>query len=253
MREDDMLRLSVECARMAVLGEDYAQFLADGVHRILRPDAGVGVTYLPVKPDERTDVNVVLSGAPPYPAELAVEATKRMDRHPILGQPNWTTLGTQRVSDRVTLPKFWDTDVWFYFHGHVDGKYGAGAPLFSSSECIVFIGAHKSRHDFDDAEMSVLDAIRGPLGSALAFRAVWDEATTRLRQTLDVEMPGDRLSAREAQVLTLVAKGWINQRIAHTLGLSERTVRKHLENINAKLGVTNRAAAVARWKALSVP
>ena len=48
MREDDMLRLSLDCARMAVRGEDYASLLAEGVYRILDADAGVGVTRFPV-------------------------------------------------------------------------------------------------------------------------------------------------------------------------------------------------------------
>ena len=48
-------------------------------------------------------------------------------------------------------------------------------------------------------------------------------------------------------MLALVARGWTNGRVAHTLSISERTVRKHLENINDKLGTVNRAAAVSRW------
>ena len=56
------------------------------------------------------------------------------------------------------------------------------------------------------------------------------------------------LTRREAQVLALVARGWTNGRIAHALTISERTVRKHLENVNDKLGTVNRASAVSRWR-----
>jgi DNA-binding NarL/FixJ family response regulator len=53
------------------------------------------------------------------------------------------------------------------------------------------------------------------------------------------------LTAREAEVLLWVANGKPNRDIAEILGLSPRTVDKHLEQIYAKLGVENRAAAAA--------
>ena len=55
-----------------------------------------------------------------------------------------------------------------------------------------------------------------------------------------------RLSAREREVLGLVAAGHTNREIATALVLSEHTVRRHVENIFAKLGVGSRAAATAR-------
>jgi DNA-binding NarL/FixJ family response regulator len=53
------------------------------------------------------------------------------------------------------------------------------------------------------------------------------------------------LTARELQVLTLVARGSTNRAIGVALGLSERTVDRHVSNIFAKLGVSSRAAATA--------
>jgi DNA-binding CsgD family transcriptional regulator len=53
------------------------------------------------------------------------------------------------------------------------------------------------------------------------------------------------LSARELQVLRLVASGCTNKAIAAELVLSERTVDRHVSNIFAKLGVSSRAAATA--------
>ena len=54
------------------------------------------------------------------------------------------------------------------------------------------------------------------------------------------------LSAREADVLHLVAMGKENPEIADELGIAIATVRKHLERIYPKLGVRSRAAAAAR-------
>ena len=54
------------------------------------------------------------------------------------------------------------------------------------------------------------------------------------------------LTARERDVLSWVARGKTNAEIAELLWLAPSTVRKHLENVYAKLGVSTRTAAVAR-------
>lgn len=53
------------------------------------------------------------------------------------------------------------------------------------------------------------------------------------------------LSAREREVLVLVARGTSNREIARELFISEATVKTHLTHLYAKLGVKDRAAAVA--------
>ena len=54
------------------------------------------------------------------------------------------------------------------------------------------------------------------------------------------------LTPRQLQLLKMVALGYENNAIARELAVSPLTVRKHLENINARLMVTSRTAAVAR-------
>jgi DNA-binding CsgD family transcriptional regulator len=56
-----------------------------------------------------------------------------------------------------------------------------------------------------------------------------------------------RLTARECEILTWVSYGKTNPEIARILWISPGTVRKHLENIYAKLGVSTRAGAVGRF------
>ena len=57
-------------------------------------------------------------------------------------------------------------------------------------------------------------------------------------------MAGEALSARELEVLSLVARGASNKEIARSLYLSEATVKSHLIHLFGKLGVTDRTAAV---------
>jgi DNA-binding NarL/FixJ family response regulator len=53
------------------------------------------------------------------------------------------------------------------------------------------------------------------------------------------------LTARESQILGLVAQGLSNKQIAAQLTLSEHTVHRHVANILVKLRVSSRAAAAA--------
>ena len=58
--------------------------------------------------------------------------------------------------------------------------------------------------------------------------------------------PVPRLTPRQNDLLYLVAAGHTNTQIARRLGISEGTVRTHLENIYERLNVSSRAAAVTR-------
>jgi DNA-binding CsgD family transcriptional regulator len=64
------------------------------------------------------------------------------------------------------------------------------------------------------------------------------------------EQVGEILTLREREVLSWVARGKTNAEIAELLWLAPGTVRKHLENVYAKLGVSTRTAAVARFLGL---
>ena len=59
-----------------------------------------------------------------------------------------------------------------------------------------------------------------------------------------------RLTRREREVLSWVARGKTNAQVAELLWLSPSTVRKHLENVYPKLGVNTRTAAVASFLGL---
>lgn len=58
--------------------------------------------------------------------------------------------------------------------------------------------------------------------------------------------PSAALSETEYEILRLVATGATNREIAHARTISEATVKKHLTNINAKLGTANRTEAMRR-------
>jgi two-component system nitrate/nitrite response regulator NarP len=65
-------------------------------------------------------------------------------------------------------------------------------------------------------------------------------------QTLTSDPLGE-LTARERELLTALANGWTNLQIASRIGISPNTVKYHLKNLYDKLGVSNRAMAVALY------
>ncbi|MET9924482.1 MULTISPECIES: response regulator transcription factor [unclassified Streptomyces] len=80
-------------------------------------------------------------------------------------------------------------------------------------------------------------------GRSVLSPAVASRLMTRVRTPT---APADTaLSAREREVLVLVARGTTNREIAAELFISEATVKTHLTHIFAKLGTKDRAAAVA--------
>jgi two-component system, NarL family, response regulator LiaR len=70
------------------------------------------------------------------------------------------------------------------------------------------------------------------------------EATRHLLQaTARPEQPAERLTGREQEVLTLLARGLTNRQIADTLAISEKTVSVHVSNLLGKLGLASRTQA----------
>jgi DNA-binding CsgD family transcriptional regulator len=93
----------------------------------------------------------------------------------------------------------------------------------------------RSRSDFGDRDRRVLELLLPHLRQFL--RAA--------RRRVPPTVGADVLTPRERAVLAHVANGRTNGEVAHLLGISPLTVRKHLENVYEKLDVHTRTAAVA--------
>lgn len=84
------------------------------------------------------------------------------------------------------------------------------------------------------------NAVRGVTQGRSTFSS---EFLPHLLQDAEEVVPAVRLTARERDVLPLLAAGLTNKGIARELGLTEGTVRIYVSAILAKLGVTNRTEA----------
>ena len=137
------------------------------------------------------------------------------------------------------------------------------ARLIGAAEAVAGVSgadlAFLSRPDYDAVAMALRAALSESersaawaAGRALAFDAAVAEALAVCAAVAppvsgpssDAAGPGD-LTARELEVLRLVAAGHANKEIATLLGLSLRTVETHLTSIYAKIGARGRADAVA--------
>lgn len=99
-----------------------------------------------------------------------------------------------------------------------------------------------------DAEEVIRVIERVGAGDSALDPSLTTQLFTAMRRPTPLESPIEPLTAREMDIVRLVAQGYDNRTIAQTLFLSEKTVGNRLSEIFQKLGVTNRtqAALVAR-------
>ncbi|MFI0453636.1 response regulator transcription factor [Actinomadura sp. 6N118] len=119
-------------------------------------------------------------------------------------------------------------------------RTGHATPLSRSARVFVLASA--------DDQGTVEVAIRGGACGHL----VPGSFTVRdlIRSVRDASRVSLGLSAREAEVMDLIASGRSNGEIARQLFLSEKTVKNHVNRIYAKLGVSSRATAIALWRGM---
>ena len=114
-------------------------------------------------------------------------------------------------------------------------------------EQVIGVALSRADRDFSGRDRALLRVLRAPLTAALVRARSRQQAGQALTPAAAGGPPGPpRLTDRETTILQLVAAGRTNSAIAHQLQLSPRTVAKHLEHVYRKLGVSSRAAAVAR-------
>jgi DNA-binding CsgD family transcriptional regulator len=132
-----------------------------------------------------------------------------------------------------------------YFPDHVSDTHALPEKIRS------WVERHIEELAGTDREVAPL--MIGLAGSELEIRFSRGERSGDLLLVLNENMIADsgpaidsyQLTPREAEVLAWLAKGKTNRDIAEILGMSPRTVNKHLEHIYIKMGVETRSAAAA--------
>lgn len=113
----------------------------------------------------------------------------------------------------------------------------------SDSDTVAAIEAGATGYLLKDTPAETLfDAVRA---TAAGETVLSPAVATRLASHLRRPASSGVLSTREREVLALVARGRSNRAVAEELFVSEATVKTHLVHVYEKLGVSDRAAAVA--------
>ena len=136
----------------------------------------------------------------------------------------------QRISDSVPFAAFRESALYNEYYRRVRIDHAIALPIYVRDGLLVSFVLNRTRRDFTDRERALLDLLRPHLAKLY----------------LKTRLPG--LSAREAQVLRWVAAGKSDAQVGAILGISSRTVQKHLQHAYEKLGVESRTAAANRLR-----
>lgn len=165
----------------------------------------------------------------------AVDAAARLDELAKASDARFLRAAAAMARGRVALRTGEPQQALASLREALEGFGAAGSP-YDVARCRVAVA--EACEAYGDRETARLerDAARQTFRS---LRAVPD------LEALDGVTRKERhgLTAREAEVLRLVASGATNRGIADQLVLSEKTVARHVANVFAKIGVSNRAAA----------
>lgn len=249
-----MHRRSVGELVVSVLPELYAlrsieQFPASALSLVRRVVGGDKGDYTEV--DVRSgDFRVFVDPEPPQLRDLGAARAAYMHQHPVLahffngGAPN-----ARLISDFCTRREFHRLGLYGEFFGQLgveDQLTVVVSPL--SSGCGIGVSIDRDRRNFDDRDRRLMDALQPHLTVARDNAVRFSHALSR--RTRSDEPPDaaalERVTDRQREILAQLAAGATNAQIALALDISTGTVRKHVEHILRRLGLSTRTAA-AVW------
>ena len=210
-------------ASAAVFPCDIVSFNVFWVERAAGSHASPAVTCTNSPPLEPRDA---------MPVALLPAFFRHMAAHPLIRLQAAGHLGANRLSDLTSMRRFRRAPLYGEFFGPAAIAHQLSLGLEASPQCVTGLWFNRARRDFSDDDLVMAELLRPRLQAAeVAVR----RATARAA-----------LTPREREVLDIVATGATNAAVAQTLVVSPATVKKHLDNIYAKLGVGSRAAAADR-------
>jgi DNA-binding CsgD family transcriptional regulator len=151
---------------------------------------------------------------------------------------------TRRIDDLVPAGEFERTPLFNDYYRAIRIDHAMAVPIHVDRNLLVSFVFNRSEHGFSDRDCACLEVIRPHLGHLYRLTRALEGARkvpTPERATCDLP-----LTTREREVLHWLAGGKTDRDIGEILGISPRTVHKHLQRIYEKLGVETRTAAVMR-------
>jgi len=186
----------------------------------------------------------VASGIWDHPGRLSADQWERVRLHSYLGERVLSRCRLLKPYTAVAARHHERADGSGYHRGLVGDQFGASARILAAADvyhALTEARPHRPAVHAAAAATALLDEVdAGRLG-----RAEVDAVLTAAGQASrppHIDRPAG-LTEREVDVLRLIARGHTNKQVAATLGISPKTVGRHIEHIYAKAGVTTRAGA----------
>ncbi len=223
---------------------DLREGLLTALDRIV-PSDWVSINEIGSGPD---DVYVVVR--PPLPQQMHESFAMHAHENPLIARFARTgDTRPYRFSDVVSRRELHALALYRECYAEIGLEHQLAFIIKVSNASHVAIALSRRARDFTNTERTLLDRARGYLiqiyRNALAYTALL-AAHSEPAATMTARFLDSGLTPAEARVLTRVAHGQSNADVATALGVSERTIGKHLQRTYHKLGVTNRSQAAAR-------
>ncbi|MEJ5943727.1 helix-turn-helix transcriptional regulator [Pseudokineococcus basanitobsidens] len=171
--------------------------------------------------------------------------------------------GAVRISDLVPRREWRSSPVYTASHRGFGADDQMSTVLGARDGCHHAMSVVRAGRPFADRDRDLLlllrphvaAAVRTGLADGTPYTAVQvgPEPKVLVARGEVLPAPHDDLTPREWQVLELVATGLTSTQVGRRLGITGRTVDKHVEHLHAKLGASCRLDAVARGRALRQP
>src|SRR5258706_1854021 len=195
------------------------------------------LTTLSVCDLARNSRSVVSSPAEAISAADRASFDRYFAEHPLVRYHSHGGGSAHRISDSLSGAAFRESALYNEYYRRIGIDHVVALPLFVDRGLLVSFVLNRNRSDFSDRECALLDLVREPLA------ALYRNLLTRNRDRGFAALP---VTPREREVLSWLAAGKTDKDIGEILGMSPRTVQKHLQHIYDKLGVETRTAAGVR-------
>lgn len=249
---DGVLELVADTQGLLELHE-FRVGLLDALQRVL-PSEFVSLNAIGPAPE---DLDVIVR--PALSEDLVRVFGSLAHQNPLIERYRLTGDGrAHRFSDVVSQDELRATAIYTELYGPLGVEHQIAFTLPAAPERLLGVALCRNERDYTDAERDLIDRARPFLIQGYRNAIAYTELVSAGPRPPGKPSPADidalvarGLTVREAEVTWWVLAGQASGDIAATLGISPRTVQKHIERAYRKLGVNSRADAAAVVSKLS--
>ncbi|MBS1884267.1 MAG: hypothetical protein JSS97_15080 [Actinobacteria bacterium] len=223
--------------------EEFRRGLFDALRRAVRCD-WVSINEIGPEPGDHWELV-----EPPLPPEAHEIFGRYMHQNPLVAFMTDDVRRGQaiRLSDVTSRREFQSLEIYRELYGPLGLEHQIAFTLPQEPPRLLGVALSRRRGDFDDADRALLNQARPYLIQSYRNAIAFDRVRAAVgAEALIAALRRAGLTPREAEVISLLARGSSNGDIAEALGISLRTAEKHVQNAFAKLGARSRSQAATR-------